>query len=41
MQQPAVERRPKRVQARLRLRMASIGYHEQAGVKEYLLGFAL
>src|SRR4029079_19703150 len=41
MQQPAVDRRPKGVQARLRLRVASIGYHEQAGVKEYLLGFAL
>jgi len=41
MQQPAVDRRPKRVQVRLRLRTASVGYHEQAGIKEYLLGFAL
>ena len=41
VQQPSVDRRPKRVQAWFRLRMTRIGYHEQARIKECLLGLAL
>ena len=41
MQQASIDRRTKRVQARLRLRVTRIGYNEQARIKEYLLGFTL
>src|ERR1700686_3875306 len=41
MQQPSIDCLTKRVQARFHSRMMRIRYHEQPGIKEYLLGLAL